>query len=145
MSSMKRWLFLRSARSRRLAVIVAGGALAIVGAWFVGRLDDRPAPIEVRVPPLSAAALAGQLAFDRSCAGCHGPHARGSATAPPLIHPTYRRAHHADAAFELSVRRGVRAHHWRFDDMPPQPSLTMAEIVQITQYVRELQAANGID
>ncbi|MBI2159373.1 MAG: cytochrome c [Candidatus Rokubacteria bacterium] len=131
--------------SRRLTVVIAGGALVIVGAWLVERLDDRPAPIEVRVPGLSAAAQAGQLAFDRSCAGCHGPQARGSATGPPLIHPTYRRAHHADIAFELAVLRGVRAHHWRFDDMPPQPSVAAAEIAQITRYVRELQAANGID
>ena len=131
--------------SRRLALVISGGALVIVGAWLVERLDDRPAPIEVRVPGLSAAAQAGQLAFDRSCAGCHGPHARGSATAPPLIHPTYKRAHHADIAFEFAVQRGVRAHHWRFDDMPPQPSLAAAEIAQITRYVRELQAANGID
>jgi hypothetical protein len=29
--------------------------------------------------------------------------------------------------------------------MPPQPSLAAAEIAQITRYVRELQAANGID
>ena len=131
--------------SRRLAVVVAGGALVIVGAWFIGRLDDRPGQIDVRVPQLSAAALAGQAAFDRSCAGCHGPQARGSEKAPPLVHPTYRRAHHADIAFELAVQRGVRAHHWRFDDMPPQPSLAAAEIAQITRYVRELQAANGVD
>jgi mono/diheme cytochrome c family protein len=131
--------------SRRLAVVAAGGALAIAGVWFVERLDERPAQTEVRVPRLSAVARAGQLAFDRTCAGCHGPHARGSAAAPPLIHPTYRPAHHADIAFEFAVRRGVRAHHWRFDDMPPQPSLTAAEIAQITRYVRELQAANGID
>ncbi len=132
-------------RSRRRAVIIAGGALVIVGVWFIERLDDRPAQVEVRVPDLSAAAQAGQLAFDRSCARCHGPHARGSATAPPLVHPTYRRAHHADVAFEFAVQRGVRAHHWRFEDMPPQPTVTAPEISQITRYVRELQAANGID
>ena len=53
-------------------------------------------------------------------------------------------AHHGDAAFLLAVRNGVRAHHWRFGDMPPQPGLTGAEVAAITAYVRELQRANGI-
>ncbi len=119
--------------------------------FFILRMDTNPtslygpAQVEVRVSELSAAAQAGQLTFDRSCARCHGPHARGSATGPPLVHPTYRRAHHADVAFEFAVERGARAHHWRFEDMPPQPTVTAAEISQVTRYVRELQAANGID
>ena len=57
----------------------------------------------------------------------------------------YQPAHHGDVAFELAVRRGVRAHHSRFGDMPPQPAVTADEVVQITRYVRELQRANGID
>ena len=48
-------------------------------------------------------------------------------------------------AFELAVRRGVRAHHWLFGDMPPQPTITPDAIPMITRYVRELQQANGID
>jgi hypothetical protein len=39
----------------------------------------------------------------------------------------------------------VRAHHWRFGDMPPQPTITPDAIHMITRYVRELQQANGID
>jgi hypothetical protein len=52
---------------------------------------------------------------------------------------------HADIAFELAVRRGVRAHHWRFGDMPAAPSVLPSEVPPIVQYVRELQRANGID
>jgi len=51
----------------------------------------------------------------------------------------------ADVAFELAVRRGVRAHHSRLGDMPPQPAVTPAEVTAITRYVRELQWANGIE
>jgi hypothetical protein len=40
---------------------------------------------------------------------------------------------------------GVRAHHWRFGDMPPDPAVTPVEVAQITRYVRELQQANGIE
>jgi mono/diheme cytochrome c family protein len=85
------------------------------------------------------------VAFQRSCASCHGDVAQGTATGPPLIHAIYRPGHHADVAFELAVRRGVRAHHWRFGDMPPQPMITPDAIHMITRYVRELQQANGID
>jgi len=90
-------------------------------------------------------AQAGKRAFDLYCARCHGGSGGGSPAGPPLVHRTYRAAHHADVAFELAVRRGVRAHHWRFGDMRPEPAVTRVEVAQITRYVRELQRANGIE
>ena len=125
-----------------LLVVVGAGALVGVGLWMTSR--RAPAP-NVRVPALSPAARAGQVAFQRSCAPCHGEVAQGAATGPPLVHAIYRPGHHADVAFELAVRRGVRAHHWRFGDMPPQPTVPAGEVGQITRFVRELQQANGID
>ena len=117
----------------------------IVGAWLIQRQDHTPGEVQVVVPELSEVARAGRLGFERTCAECHGADARGSTKGPPLVHPTYRRALHADIAFERAVRQGVRAHHWPFPDMPPQRSVTAAEISAITRYVRELQKANGID
>ena len=125
--------------TRRRRVLVAaglGGLLAGLGVWAAYR--DEPAPT-VRVPELSPTAQAGRAAFQQSCASCHGDVAQGTATGPPLIHAIYRPGHHADVAFELAVRRGVRAHHWRFGDMPPQPTITPDAIQRITRYVRELQ------
>jgi hypothetical protein len=61
------------------------------------------------------------------------------------VHRVYHSGLHADVAFDLAVRRGVRAHHWSFGDMPPQPELTPTEVASITRYVRELQKANGIE
>jgi mono/diheme cytochrome c family protein len=122
-----------------VAGVLALGAGAAV--WLTSR--EEPA-VAVRVPELSAAGRAGKELFDRSCAQCHGGNARGSEKGPPLVHRTYRPGHHADVAFELAVRRGVRAHHWRFGDMPAQPAVTSAEVGQITRYIRELQQANGI-
>jgi mono/diheme cytochrome c family protein len=117
-------------------------ALAAVIVWL-WRPEPTGAP--VRIPELSAPAQAGKRAFDLSCARCHGENAGGSVAGPPLVHRTYQAVHHADVAFELAVRRGVRAHHWRFGDMPPQPGVTPGEVAQITRYVRELQRANGIE
>jgi hypothetical protein len=31
---------------------------------------------------------------------------------PPFIDALYRHGHHADAAFLLAARRGVRSNHW---------------------------------
>jgi mono/diheme cytochrome c family protein len=102
-------------------------------------------PIEVRVPELSPGAQSGRLAFDRSCSACHGVHAAGSAKGPALVHRVYHPRLHADVAFDLAVQRGVRAHHWSFGDMPPQPAVTATELAHITRYIRELQKVNGIE
>ena len=126
--------------------IVAGVVVVALAAgisWYVlPRGGSRN--VEVSIPALSAAGQAGKSSYDRSCLGCHGENAAGGATGPPLVHRVYHPAHHADIAFELTVRRGVRAHHWRFGDMLPQPTLPSQELAQITRYIRELQQANGI-
>jgi mono/diheme cytochrome c family protein len=129
-------------RRRVLVAAGLGGLLASLGVWAVFR--EGPAST-VRVPELSPTAQAGRAAFQRSCASCHGDVAQGTATGPPLVHVIYRPGHHADVAFELAVRRGARAHHWRFGDMPPQPTVPADAVGPIVRYVRELQQANGID
>jgi mono/diheme cytochrome c family protein len=134
-------------RTLRIVLLVLAGLVAVLGylgrgVWNAGPLAP---PIVVRVPELSPSAREGRQAFDRQCAGCHGPHAAGTALGPSLVHPIYRPAHHADVAFTLAVQRGVLAHHWRFGDMPPQRGISPGEIETITRYVRELQRANGIE
>jgi mono/diheme cytochrome c family protein len=125
------------------ALIVAVGVVGYFarGLWS-GATDVQ---VNVTVPVLSPLAEAGRAAYDRRCVPCHGVHGAGTAAGPPLVHPTYRSTHHADVAFTLAVARGVRAHHWRFGDMPPQPGVTPDELAGIVAYVRELQRANGID
>jgi mono/diheme cytochrome c family protein len=120
------------------------GVAAFVGlsTLMIGPRSER---VSVTVPELSAVARSGRDAFGRHCAQCHGEDAGGTGSGPPLVHRVYRAAHHADIAFELAMRRGVVAHHWRFGNMPPTPAVTATEVDQITRYVRELQRANGID
>jgi len=129
-----------------LALFTAFAAIGYAG-W---RLWDSFSPsagmaIVVDVPPLSAAAEAGRVAYDRRCVQCHGLHGAGTAVGPPLVHPVYRPLHHADFAFELAVRRGVSAHHWRFGNMPPQPDTSRDEVEAITRYIRELQRENNVN
>jgi mono/diheme cytochrome c family protein len=124
------------------------GSISVVLVYGVWRETPRrspPALREVVVPVLSPQARAGELSYVERCAGCHGPHGAGSTRGPALVHSVYRPAHHADGAFLLAVRRGVRAHHWSFGDMPPQTGVTDREVAEIIRYVRDLQKANGIE
>jgi mono/diheme cytochrome c family protein len=129
---------------QQVLAAVGVGALVGTGVWMTYRATPAPTPT-VRVPELSAVARAGQLAYQRRCASCHGEIGQGTASGPPLVHAIYRPGHHAEVAFELAVRRGVRAHHWQLGDMPPQPTVPAAEVTEITRFVRELQQANGVE
>jgi mono/diheme cytochrome c family protein len=95
-----------------------------------------------RLPPELAA---GEELYNARCTICHGRLALGTQRGPPLVHPIYRPAHHADEAFHIAVMRGVRAHHFRFGDMLPVDGLTRADVDEIVRYVRWLQRTAGIE
>lgn len=136
-----------------LAVIVAG-----VFALRVSNQPPAQAPSAQKAAPQGAPMVAvkpadltgievtGQTAFNAKCASCHGENGAGtSGVAPPLIHKYYEPSHHGDQAFHLAVQNGVRAHHWKFGDMPPVEGLTSADVDGIIAYVRAVQRANGIN
>lgn len=105
-------------------------------------------PIEVVKLPttLSPEATIGKRGFDAKCADCHGENAAGqNGVAPPLVHKIYEPSHHGDESFQRAVQVGVRAHHWKFGDMPAVEGLSRADVKYIIQYVRELQRENGIN
>lgn len=135
-----------SSKTKTSALYWAAGAVLIVAAgfWWFGVSSSDGALVDVTLPELSRTAQAGQKAFAENCAPCHGKFAGGTDQGPPLIHRIYRPAHHADAAFQLAAQRGVSQHHWNFGDMPPQPQVGDRAILQIIEFIRELQVANGI-
>lgn len=105
-------------------------------------------PEEAPPPPLPstpAGLVAGEAAYVANCAGCHGIAAAGTPQGPPLAHVVYEPSHHGDASFAAAVTRGVRAHHWRFGNMPPQPQVSPEQIEAITAYVRWVQRERGIE
>lgn len=152
-----------SARLRRAAL--AAAALSVAAAILVGLRPDTPraeavaggaaatapaaaddAIVQVVLPEtLSPRAAFGKKVFDGYCARCHGANAAGrEGKGPPLVHRIYEPGHHGDQAFLLAPRNGVRAHHWRFGDMPPVRGVSEDELRAVVAYVRELQRANGI-
>jgi mono/diheme cytochrome c family protein len=87
----------------------------------------------------------GKTLFEQHCSVCHGPAGDGTTQGPPLVNIIYEPNHHADAAFVLAARNGVRAHHWRFGDMPPVPDVTDEIVMEIVGYIRWLQRQVGIE
>lgn len=87
----------------------------------------------------------GATLYMAACASCHGADLRGTEQGPPFLDAVYRPAHHADASFLLAVRRGARAHHWDFGNMPPVQGLTDEQVAAIVAYVRQQQRDAGIE
>ena len=143
--------------TRNEILIVAASAIGLGGYFYLegedsevefgGDTGGSSALAAVAVPDvLSARAQIGQGTYEANCAACHGPNAAGQdGVAPPLVHVIYEPGHHGDESFQLAVARGVRAHHWRFGDMPPVEGLNRRDVGRIVTYIRELQRANGIE
>jgi mono/diheme cytochrome c family protein len=122
-------------RMRHAAAVAVAALMGCEPAPPAANFDPGP------VPPQLAE---GERGYDRNCRACHGPLGTGSEAGPPLVHRIYQPSHHADAAFQLAVTRGVRAHHWTFGNMPPVPAMDSAAIAGVTGYVRWLQQRAGI-
>jgi len=135
-----------SLRDNIPSIAVSAFVLLGIGVvfWKITGSDTSTSHVDVRLPELSAPAKVGQTLFQENCAACHGDNGSGSDQGPPLIHDIYNPGHHADGAFFVAASRGVRGHHWRFGNMPPQPQVTARQVEKIVRFVREVQAANGI-
>ena len=132
----------------KILVCVAVAAVLAAAAWAMwprhAHMSQTAGNSGAMAPPASVKGTRGEALFNQRCAACHGPNATGSAQGPPLVHRIYEPGHHSDMSFLLAVRRGVRAHHWRFGNMAPVPGLSEADVKEIVGYVRALQRAKGI-
>lgn len=136
---------------KRSYLVVAAGLVVVVigGRMFLSAGQPDPAEgapiVSVSVPQLGETENQGRMIFDANCAACHGDNAAGREGAgPPLVHIIYEPGHHSDASFFIAAKNGVRAHHWRFGDMPPVDGISDDEIAKVIAYVRALQRENGI-
>ncbi|WP_169567223.1 c-type cytochrome [Sneathiella limimaris] len=128
-----------------LAALV-GLAVIATAIWqdqMSGEEASAPQSSAAQVASTNSATLNGRELYQQNCASCHGEQANGTENGPPFLHKVYVPSHHSDAAFLLAVKRGVRAHHWNFGDMPPVPGVSEDEAKAITKYVRQLQRTVG--
>ena len=94
--------------------------------------------------PVPAEFEEGEGKFNTFCSRCHGPQGHGTNNGPPLVHKIYEPSHHADMAFQRAAAQGVRAHHWKFGNMPKIEGVTPKDVTQIIGYIRWLQRQAGI-
>jgi mono/diheme cytochrome c family protein len=141
-SALARASWLSSIGKIAIVAVLVGGVGVIAYDVFRGRSGTT---VDVVDPAtLSPLATAGKALFEANCAPCHGPKANGTDHGPPFVNAIYNPGHHPDEAFLLAAKTGVRAHHWKFGNMPPVPGVTDADVTAIVRYIRELQEANGI-
>jgi mono/diheme cytochrome c family protein len=129
---------------RRMVAACAGLLAACGGGDGGGTAAGGVDTVGLRLRAVPAEHRTGEALFRAHCAECHGEAALGTERGPPLVHVVYEPGHHADAAFLLAVQRGVRAHHWRFGDMPPLPDVSRREAEEVVGYVRWLQREAGV-
>jgi cytochrome c2 len=103
-----------------------------------------PTILSSAAKPLPAELEEGEAKFNNFCSRCHGPQGKGTNTGPPLVHKIYEPNHHADMAFQRAAAQGVRAHHWKFGNMPKIDGVKPEDISQIIAYIRWLQRQAGI-
>lgn len=123
-----------------------GGALALLLlAMIAGHFLMGGSQMWGDMPHDRAFSVQGKAAYGEYCASCHGADLRGTPKGPPFIHKVYEPSHHGDEAFYRAAANGVRAHHWRFGDMPPVAGVSRDEVSATIDYVREQQRRHGID
>jgi mono/diheme cytochrome c family protein len=122
-----------------LKLLPAGVALVLcmAGPTTAGAADAQ----DFKVPP---ALTKGEALFNTNCSVCHGVGGRGTKQGPSFLDKIYEPNHHADSAFYRAAELGVRAHHWKFGDMPKVPGVTRDDLTQIIAYIRWLQRQAGI-
>lgn len=121
------------------------GAQAASTPGMIGhQMGDSTERREIKTPRVPFKYAVGMNKFRTLCSSCHGKWAEGSEQGPPLLHNFYVPSHHSDSAFYSAALEGVRAHHWKYGDMPKVEGATTKDVEKIVPFVRWLQQANGI-
>ena len=124
----------------KLAMVIASLAIAVMPLGF--SFATEPAVIES--PQVAPQYNIGKLLYGKFCSSCHGVDLKGTRQGPPFLHRVYHPGHHGDGSFFLAAKRGVRAHHWKFGNMPPVEGVDEDMIGAIVKYVRHIQKSAGL-
>lgn len=126
---------------RRLVVFIALPLLLAA----CGDGGGKPGGNALHLPPpgFVGDGAKGAVVYRQNCQSCHGPDAQGTEQGPSLLRGIYAPNRHANLAFHLAVKNGVRAHHDNKGDMPPL-QVSPEDVEHVIQYVRELQVRAGV-
>lgn len=120
------------------------GVVAVVAIWLDGGIACGSGDSGTE-PATGSDAARGEALYANRCASCHGADLKGTSRGPSHLSKVYEPSHHADGAFRAAIANGVRAHHWRFGDMPPVEGLSEADVDTIIAYVRSEQERRGFE
>ena len=121
-----------------IKICVTAIALMFLGVLFAaesGAAEEPKVPFKYSL---------GLQKYQNMCSSCHGKWLEGTKQGPPLLHPFYKPSHHADITFYRAALQGVKAHHWKFGDMPPVSGATRKDLDLIVPFVRWLQQEKGL-
>jgi len=122
--------------------IIVGSLLFFVVVMFSSAAVAEKGAVKQPNVPFKYAV--GKKKYQESCSVCHGKWLGGSKQGPPLLHGFYKPSHHGDPSFYRAALKGVRAHHWKFGDMPPIRGITRKDMDTIVPFIRWLQQAKGL-
>ncbi len=122
------------------------GLLLAGPIWAEDDVADQPEMIEVIMPELEGMAVEGQVAYQRSCAECHGINAGGlEEHGPPLIMDLYGPSERSDMDIILAIQLGHEQENWSYGDMSPPENIGFAEQGMVVEFLRQVQFANGVE
>ena len=116
--------------------------LLLTSALFIINIDF--AETAKQAPKVPFKYMTGMQKYQKMCSVCHGKWAAGTKQGPPLLHPFYKPSHHSDVTFYRAALKGVKAHHWKFGDMPPIKGATKEDLDAIVPFVRWFQREKGL-
>lgn len=130
-------------------ILALVGALSTPAVVYLvvggGEITHGGADGEFLIPSLSTRAQDGREHFAAHCGACHGAYGEGSDIGPMLVHALYGSSVFPDEEILRSVREGAVARNWPFGDMPPIEGTTDDQMILVIDFIREVQAGNGIE
>jgi mono/diheme cytochrome c family protein len=126
-------------KSLTFSILLAFGLFWVATQVIAAEKTSPKAP-----PSVPAQFNIGGLLYGKFCSSCHGVDLNGTEQGPPFLHRVYHPGHHADGSFFLAAKRGVRAHHWKFGNMPPVEGIDENMVGAIVEYIRHVQKSAGL-
>ncbi|MDX1739547.1 MAG: c-type cytochrome, partial [Alphaproteobacteria bacterium] len=89
---------MKKLQAKLLPILVSAIILAGLGS-MIYRASGSVDSVEITEIQFTSAAQNGKVAYDNTCAACHGESAKGTDSGPPFLHKVYHPGHHGNESF----------------------------------------------